>query len=435
MDFFSYRGGQLHAEETPIAAIAESVGTPFYCYASGALETAYRDFAKALEGLPSTICYSLKANGNLALVRTLAALGSGADVVSEGELKRALAAGIPPEKIVFAGVGKTARELGLALDLGILQINVESWPELELLNEIAVQRGKRAPVAIRVNPDVDARTHANISTGRSGHKFGIDIDQAPACFARARDLPGISLEGLAVHIGSQLTDLSPYREAFGRLAELYRELRAAGYPLRRLDLGGGLGIPYKGEPPADLGEYAAIVGETTGSLGADLIFEPGRLLVGNAGILVSRVIYVKEGSARRYVIMDAAMNDLIRPMLYQAWHTILPVKEAPFGAETSPCDVVGPICETTDTFARERDLPALEQGDLLAIFSTGAYGAVMSSTYNARSPAPEVLVRGHEHAVIRPRRDLAALIEEDRLPTWLAEPAGAGTEGIARGPV
>lgn len=419
MDFFSYRRGQLHAEEAPLAEIAAAVGTPFYCYSSSALETAYLDFARALEGLPGTICYSLKANGNLALVRTLAAHGSGADVVSEGELRRALAAGIPPDKIVFAGVGKTAQELALAIDTGILQINVESWPELELLNAIAAQKGRRAPVAVRVNPDVDAKTHANISTGRSGHKFGIDHDQAAACFAQARDLPGIALEGLAVHIGSQLTDLSPYREAFTRVAGLYAELQAEGYPLRRLDLGGGLGIPYNGEQPADLSAYAAIVQEATGGLDAELIFEPGRLLVGNAGILVARVIYVKEGSSRRYVILDAAMNDLIRPMLYQAWHTILPVKEMPAGTKTWPADVVGPICETTDTFARERPLPALAPGELLAIFSTGAYGSVMSSAYNARPPAPEVLVRGREHAVIRPRRDLASLIEEDQVPSWL----------------
>lgn len=423
MTSFAYRNGVLHAEEVDLAALADREGTPLYCYSSQTLEGAYRRFSEALSGLPATICYALKANGNLALVRTLARLGCGADVVSEGELRRALAAGIPPEKIVFAGVGKTARELALALDTRILQINVESLPELELLSRIASEKGVSAPVALRVNPDVDARTHAHITTGRSGNKFGVDIDQAPALFARARELPGISVEGIAVHIGSQLLELAPYRTAFTRVAELYRTLKAQGFGLRRLDLGGGLGIAYRDEAPPDVVAYAQIVRETTAGLEAELVFEPGRHLVGNAGILLTRVTYLKEGSTRRFVIIDAAMNDLIRPMLYEAWHEILPVRAPAPDAALSPVDVVGPICESTDTFARGRTLPPLESGDLLAICSTGAYGAVMSSAYNSRAPAAEVLVRGADYAVVRPRMDLAALIGQDRLAPWLEPPA------------
>ncbi len=419
MTAFAYRDGVLCAESVPLEEIAAAVGTPAYVYSAGEVEAAYRDFAEALGDLPATICYAVKANGNLALIATLGRLGAGADVVSEGELRRALAAGIPAEKIVFAGVGKTAQELAFALDRNILQFNVESLPELELLNRIALEKGRQAPVALRINPDVDAGTHAHISTGRSDHKFGIDIDQAPAILARARDLAGISLQGIAVHIGSQLLDLAPYRAAFARLVALYRELQAAGYPLRRLDLGGGLGIAYRGEQTPDLRAYAAVVREATAGLDADLIFEPGRLLVGRAGVLLTRVIYLKEGSSRRYAIVDAAMNDLIRPMLYEAWHEILPAREAAPGAERAPVDIVGPICETTDTFARGRPLPPLAAGDLLTICSAGAYSAVMSSSYNARLPAPEVLVRGDRFAVVRPRLDHEALISQDRMPDWL----------------
>lgn len=419
MTAFAYRDGLLCAESLPLEEIAAAVGTPAYVYSSSDVETAYRDFAEALGDLPATICYAVKANGNQALIATLGRLGAGADVVSEGELRRALAAGIPAEKIVFAGVGKTAQELAFALDRNILQFNVESLPELELLNRIALEKGRQAPVALRINPNVDAGTHAHISTGRSDHKFGIDIDQAPAIFARARDLAGISLQGIAVHIGSQLLDLAPYRAAFARLVALYRELQAAGYPLRRLDLGGGLGISYKGEQSPDLRAYAEVVREATAGLDADLIFEPGRLLVGNAGVLLTRVIYLKEGSSRRYAIVDAAMNDLIRPMLYEAWHEILPAREAAPGTAAAPVDIVGPICETTDTFARGRPLPPLAAGDLLTICSAGAYSAVMSSSYNARLPAPEVLVRGDRFAVVRPRLDHEALIAQDRMPDWL----------------
>ncbi len=427
MTAFAYREGRLQAEEVPLEEIAAAVGTPAYVYSSAAVEDAYRDFAAALSGLPATICYAVKANGNLALIGTLGRLGAGADVVSEGELRRALAAGIPARKIVFAGVGKTEAELAFALEREILQINVESLPELELLNKVALEKGRRAAVAIRVNPDVDAGTHAHISTGRSGHKFGIDIDQADEIFQRARELAGISLEGIAVHIGSQLTELAPYRAAFGRLAELYSELKSAGFPLRRLDLGGGLGIAYKDEATLDLNAYAGAVREATAGLEAELVFEPGRMLVGNAGVLLTRVVYVKEGATRRYVIVDAAMNDLIRPMLYEAWHEILPVRAPAPGAETAPVDIVGPVCETTDTFARARPLPPVAAGDLLTILSTGAYGAVMSSSYNARLPASEVLVRGGRFAVVRQRPDHEALISQDRMPDWLSEAQAAET--------
>ncbi len=419
MTAFAYRDGVLHAESVPLEEIAAAVGTPAYVYSSAEVETAYRDFAEALGGLPATICYAVKANGNLALIATLGRLGAGADVVSEGELRRALAAGIPAQKVVFAGVGKTEGELAFALEQGILQFNVESLPELETLNRIALEKGRRAPVALRINPDVDAGTHAHISTGRSDHKFGIEIDQATAIFARARDFAGISLEGIAVHIGSQLLDLEPYRAAFARLAALYAEFQAAGYPLRRLDLGGGLGIVYRGEERPDLRAYARIVSEATAGLDAELIFEPGRMLVGNAGVLLTRVIYLKDGSSRRYAIVDAAMNDLIRPMLYEAWHEILPARTPAPGTDPAPVDIVGPICETTDTFARGRHLPPLAAGDLLAICSAGAYSAVMSSSYNARLPAPEVLVRDERFDVVRPRLDHDALIAQDRMPDWL----------------
>ncbi len=419
MTAFAYRDGVLHAESVPLEEIAAAVGTPAYVYSSAEVETAYRDFAEALGGLPATICYAVKANGNLALIATLGRLGAGADVVSEGELRRALAAGIPAQKVVFAGVGKTEGELAFALEQGILQFNVESLPELETLNRIALEKGRRAPVALRINPDVDAGTHAHISTGRSDHKFGIEIDQATAIFARARDFAGISLEGIAVHIGSQLLDLEPYRAAFARLAALYAEFQAAGYPLRRLDLGGGLGIVYRGEERPDLRAYARIVSEATAGLDAELIFEPGRMLVGNAGVLLTRVIYLKDGSSRRYAIVDAAMNDLIRPMLYEAWHEILPARTPAPGTDPAPVDIVGPICETTDTFARGRPLPPLAAGDLLAICSAGAYSAVMSSSYNARLPAPEILVRGDRFDVVRPRLDHDALIAQDRMPDWL----------------
>jgi diaminopimelate decarboxylase len=354
MDAFAYRAGVLSAEEVPLDRLAAEVGTPFYCYSQGAIEARYRAFADALSDLPATICYALKANGNLAVVRTLVEAGAGADVVSEGELRRALAAGVPPQKIVFAGVGKTTAEMAFALTAGILQFNVESRPELETLSAVAVAAGTRAPVALRLNPDVDARTHRKITTGKAENKFGIDMEHAWEACRRAAELPGIALEGLAIHIGSQLTDLAPYEHAFAKLAGLYRELVGAGFPLRRLDLGGGLGIRYHKESEPDFTAYAEVARRAAGALGAELVFEPGRALVGNAGLLVARVVYVKEGAARRFIILDAAMNDLLRPALYDAWHDILPVAEPAETASREPFDIVGPICETADTFAGQR---------------------------------------------------------------------------------
>jgi len=420
--FFDYRDGVMQAEEVALPALAAAVGTPFYCYSSAALETAYRDFTGALEGLNATVCYALKANSNQAVVRTLARLGAGADVVSEGELRQAQAAGIPAKRIVFAGVGKTVGEMSSALQAGIRQFNVESRAELELLNQVALDQGRRAPVVLRVNPDVDAETHEKISTGKAENKFGIDMAEAAAIAAGAGALSGIRIDGLAVHIGSQLTSLEPFRAAFGRLAALFAELRAAGTPLKTLDLGGGLGISYQSGVAPDLAGYAAIVREATAGLDAELIFEPGRVLVGEAGLLITRVLYVKQGSARRFVIVDAAMNDLLRPALYDAWHDIKPVADPPPGVDMELVDVVGPVCESSDTFARQRPLPTVARGDLLAICSSGAYGAVMSSSYNTRPPAPEILVRGAAHAVVRPRLDYATLIGQDRVPDWLETP-------------
>jgi len=428
MTAFHYRDGALHAEGVSLSGLAETVGTPFYCYSSGAIEGAYSAMADALSGLPAKICYALKANGNLAVVRTLANMGAGADVVSEGEMRIALAAGVPGGKIVFAGVGKTRDEMAAGLRAGILQFNVESVPELEALSQVAVSLGQRAPVALRVNPDVDALTHAKISTGRAENKFGIDLGHIQDTVKLAMDLPGISLEGLAVHIGSQLTDIAPYRAAFEKLTALYRDLHGQGVPLRRLDFGGGLGIAYDGETPPDLAAYAALVRGCTDGLPADLVFEPGRFLLGNAGVLITRVLYVKQGAARRFVIIDAAMNDLIRPSMYDAFHAFKPVRAPAPGAREGAVDIVGPICESADTFAQQRPLAPVEAGDLLAICSTGAYGAVMSSTYNGRRLVPEVLVRGGDHAIVRARPDYAAMLAETPLPDWLtqAQPAARG---------
>ena len=434
---FHYRDGRLHAEDVALDALAAAVGTPFYCYSSGALEAAYGAFARAVSDLPALICYALKANPNLAVVRSFARLGAGADVVSEGELRRALAAGVAPGKIVFAGVGKTAREMAFGLDTGILQFNVESLPELELLSRVARDKGVTAVVALRLNPDVDARTHAGISTGKAENKFGIDLGRIGAVLARGAELPGISIEGLAVHIGSQVTAVEPYRAAFERVAGLYRELKGAGLGLRRLDLGGGLGIRYRDETPLDLDVYAAAVRQATAGLDAELVFEPGRVLVGNAGVMVTRVLYVKPGAERTFLVVDAAMNDLLRPSLYDAWHEIVPVAAPAPGAGTAPVDVVGPICETTDTFARQRPMPPVAAGDLLAFHSAGAYAAAMGSTYNCRLPAPEVMVRGGDYAVVRVRPGHHELIAQDRLPDWLDgedadRPRGADAE-MSRG--
>jgi diaminopimelate decarboxylase len=418
MNHFQYIDGELHAEGVPLARIAEAVGTPFYCYSTATLERHYQVFADAFADQQATICYALKANANLGVIRTLAAMGAGADVVSEGELRKALAGGIPASKIVFSGVGKTRDELAYALDCGIMQLNVESLPELEALSEIAVSKGVTADIAIRVNPDVDAKTHEKISTGKSENKFGINASQAPEAFARAAELPGVNPVSVAVHIGSQLTDLEPFRIAFERVAALVGDLRVLGHNIKRVDLGGGLGIPYKEEQIPLPMDYAAVVKGAVGNLGCQLVFEPGRMLVGNAGILVSRVIYVKQGEARRFVIVDAAMNDLMRPAMYDAWHEIKPLMQPAADAEMTPADVVGPACETSDTFARQRPLAPLCDGDLIAIFTAGAYGAVMASTYNARLLAPEILVNGEDWSVVRPRPSYDDMLRAESLASW-----------------
>jgi diaminopimelate decarboxylase len=416
---FTIHNGRLHADAVDLAAIAESVGTPCYVYSASMMQDAYRGFAAAFADVDALVCYSLKANGNLAVVRTFAALGAGADVVSGGELARARAAGVEPQRIVFAGVGKTAPEMAAALEAGILQLNVESEPELLLLDELARSRGLIAPVAIRVNPDVDANTHDKIATGRKHNKFGIDIDRAAAVFALARELPGIAARGVAVHIGSQLTELEPFRAAFTRVAELVRELRAAGHAIHQLDLGGGLGIDYRGETPPPVERYAEIAKTATRDLGCRLLLEPGRCLVGNAGVLLTRVVHVKRGADRTFVITDAGMNDLVRPAMYDAYHAIEPVVAPAADAPREPVDIVGPVCETGDMFASDRPLPPVAAGELLAIRSAGAYGAVMASTYNARPSPPEVLVRDRDFAVIKPRAPLAQLFADERLPNWL----------------
>ncbi|MGE0231676.1 MAG: diaminopimelate decarboxylase [Flavobacteriaceae bacterium] len=421
MHHFDYRDGVLHAEDVPLPEIAREIGTPFYCYSTATLERHYRVFAEAFAGMDTLVCYAMKANSNQAVLKTLARLGSGADVVSGGELRRALAAGIPARKIVFSGVGKTDAELSLALDSAILCLNVESEPELEALNAVAVSKGVKAPVSLRINPDVDALTHAKIATGKSENKFGIPWTQARAVYARAAALPGIEVAGIDMHIGSQITDLKPYDAAFARLDDLVGKLRADGHAIRHVDLGGGLGIPYDSRlsPPPAPADYAAIVRRHVEKLKCKVIFEPGRMIVGNAGILVASVIYVKQGEAKRFVIADAAMNDLVRPTLYEAHHDILPVDQRLSQTPHAPADVVGPVCETGDYLALGRDLPQFGRGDLIALMGAGAYGAVQASTYNTRPLVPEILVRGGEWAVIRPRVEVDALIALDRLPGWL----------------
>jgi diaminopimelate decarboxylase len=424
MNHFGYRDGTLHAEDVDLTAIAERVGTPFYCYSTATLERHYRVFAGALPK-DALVAFSVKANGNLAVLKTLGRLGAGADVVSGGELKKALAAGIPPSRIVFSGVGKTRAEMQLGLDVGIHQFNVESEPELEALNDVALASGKRAPVTIRVNPDVDAKTHAKITTGTSETKFGIPWNRAREAYALAAPLKGIEIVGVDVHIGSQITQLSPFAEAFARVGELVKQLRADGHSIARIDLGGGLGVPYisNNEPPPDPDSYGKLAARIAKDLNAKLIVEPGRLIAANAGVLVSRVLYVKSGEAKTFLILDAGMNDLLRPALYDAHHEIVSVREPAVTAQRQRYDVVGPVCETTDIFARDRELPALKAGDLVAFLTAGAYGAVMSSAYNARPPAPEVLVRGGEWTIVRPRLSDDALIALDRLPPWLEDQA------------
>jgi len=421
MHHFSYRAGVMHAEGVDLAGLAQAVGTPLYCYSTATLERHYRVFAGAFADVPALVCYAMKANSNQAVIATLARLGAGADVVSGGELKRALAAGVPRDKIMFSGVGKKADELAAAVDAGILCINVESEPELALLSQIAAAKGRTVCVSLRVNPDVDAKTHAKIATGKSENKFGIPISRAREVYTQAGKLKGVRVAGVDMHIGSQITDLQPFDDAFALLSDFVRTLRADGHHIDHVDLGGGLGIPYRedNEPPPDPAAYAAVVKRATRDLGCTLIFEPGRMIVGNAGILVTRVIYVKRGEAKNFVIVDAAMNDLVRPTLYEAHHDVRPVQEPGSGTARMVADVVGPICETGDYLALERNIPVPQAGDLIALMTAGAYGAVQAGTYNTRALVPEVLVNGAEWAVVRPRLEVDALIAMDRMPAWL----------------
>ncbi|MBF9235699.1 diaminopimelate decarboxylase [Microvirga alba] len=422
MHHFAYRQGVLHAEDVDLRRLADQIGTPFYCYSSATLERHYRVFAEAFADTDALVCFAMKANSNQAVLKTLGRLGAGMDIVSEGELRRALAAGVPGQRIVFSGVGKTKAEMAFALDSGILCFNVESEPELEALSEVAVSKGLRAPISIRINPDVDAKTHKKISTGKSENKFGIPIAHAREVYARAARLKGIEVTGVDMHIGSQITDLEPFDNASALLAELARDLMADGHKLRHIDLGGGLGVPYRedNEPPPDPQAYAQIIKRHTRDLGLKLVFEMGRLIAGNAGILVTQVVYVKEGAGKTFIIVDAAMNDLIRPTLYDAYHDIKPVIEPGRDAKHVVADVVGPVCETGDYLALSRDLPAVKAGDLLALMTAGAYGAVQATTYNTRRLVPEVLVRGSDQAVVRPRPTYDELIGLDRIPDWLA---------------
>ena len=421
MHHFAYRNGVLHAEDVDLSVLAQAVGTPFYCYATATLERHYRVFAQAFADVDALICYAMKANSNQAVIALLAGLGAGADVVSGGELARALAAGVPPSRITFSGVGKTESEIEGALAAGIFCFNVESEPELLTISAIAAAQGRRAPIALRVNPDVDAKTHAKISTGRAENKFGVPLSRAREVYAEASSLPGLDVAGVDMHIGSQLTDLAPFDEAFSLLAEFTRELRADGHAIRHVDLGGGLGIPYREDDDPDSyhpERYAAIVRRHFAGSGLQLVLEPGRLIVGNAGALVTRVIYVKRGEEKTFVIVDAGMNDLVRPTLYDAHHEIVRVVEDKDGPRLI-VDVVGPVCETGDYLALDREMHAVASGDLLAVLSAGAYGAVQAGTYNSRPLIAETLVDGEKFAIIRPRESLEELIGRDRLPGWL----------------
>ncbi len=412
----------MHAEDVDLRQIAAEVGTPFYCYSTATLTRHYRVFTEAFIGRDALVCYSMKGNSNQAVVKTLAGLGAGMDIVSGGELRRALAAGVPGERIVFSGVGKTREEMSAALDANILCFNVESEPEMEALSEVALSKGRQAPISIRVNPDVDAKTHRKISTGRSENKFGVPISRAREVYAHAARLRGLAIIGVDTHIGSQITELEPFDNATQLLAELARDLMADGYRLRHMDLGGGLGIPYREEdpPPPDPRAYAEVIGRHTKNLGLKLIFEIGRMIAGNAGILVTRVIYVKQGEGKTFLVVDAGMNDLIRPTLYDAHHDIKPVVEPAPDARSVVADVVGPVCESGDYLAHDRALPPLREGDLLAVMTAGAYGAVQSGTYNTRPLVPEVMVNGADYAVVRPRPSYEELIGLDTLPHWLA---------------
>jgi diaminopimelate decarboxylase len=421
MHHFSYRDGVMCAEDVDLREIARAVETPFYCYSSATIERHYRVFSAAFTGVDALICYAMKANANQAVLRILARLGAGMDVVSQGELRRARAAGVPGAKIIFSGVGKTREEMALGLDEDILCFNVESEPELDALSDLAVSRGQRARVAIRVNPDVDARTHAKISTGKSENKFGVPISRAREVYAHAKSLPGLIVTGVDMHIGSQIVDLQPFDDAFALLADFVRQLRADGHAIDHIDLGGGLGVPYRrdNDPPPHPERYAEIVKRRTQGLDCSLVFEPGRLIIGNAGVLVTKVIYVKRGAGRNFIIVDAAMNDLIRPTLYEAHHDILPVVEPAETARRIRADVVGPVCESGDYLALDRELAEPAPGDLLAVMTAGAYGAVQAGTYNSRLLVPEVLVNGAAFATIRPRPSYEDLIGLDKIPPWL----------------
>ena len=421
MDHFLYKNGALHAEDVALADIAAQVGTPFYCYSTATLTRHYQLFTEALSPLPHLVCFAIKSLSNIAVLKTLGDLGAGMDVVSSGEYLRAKAAGVPGNRIVFSGVGKTREEMRLALTGGVRQFNVESEPELRALSQVATALGVIAPITIRVNPDVDAKTHEKISTGKKGDKFGIPILHARAVYAEAAALPGLKIVGIDVHIGSQLTSLEPFEAAYLKVADLTRALRADGHTIDRLDLGGGLGIPYARDnqaPPLPL-DYGAMVKRTVGDLGCEIEIEPGRLISGNAGVLVAQVIYVKEAEDRDFLIIDAAMNDLIRPAMYGSYHDIVPLQEAAPGTEQRPFDIVGPVCESGDTFAKARQMPPLTEGALVAFRSAGAYGAVMASEYNSRPLVPEVLVRGDHFAVIRARPTFDEMLSRDTIPEWL----------------
>jgi diaminopimelate decarboxylase len=421
MHYFDYRNGALFAEDVAVSELAKAVGTPFYVYSAATIRRHFRVFSQAFAGLDTLVCYAMKANSNQAVLRLLATEGAGMDVVSGGELARALAAGVKGEKITFSGVGKTDDEIAAALDAGIFCFNVESEPELEAISRVASARGVKAPVSLRVNPDVDARTHKKISTGKAENKFGVPLSRAREVYARAANLPGLKISGADMHIGSQLTDLEPFDEAFTLLAELVGDLRADGHEISHVDLGGGLGIPYHdGDDPESYHpeRYADIVRRHFAGLGCKLVFEPGRLIVGNAGLLITRVIYVKQGEAKTFVIVDTGMNDLVRPTLYDAWHDIIPVREPVDRAEIV-ADVVGPVCETGDYLALDRRMPEAQPGELLAVLTSGAYGAVQAGTYNTRPLIPELLVDGDRFAVIRPRPSIAELIAMDRVPDWI----------------
>lgn len=420
MNYFEYRDGEMYAENTKVSEIAENVGTPFYLYSSASLAYQYNQFKDAFGDLDLLLCYAVKANTNQAIIKTLAELGAGADVVSEGEMRRALLAGVPPSKIVYSGVAKTVTEMTFALEQGIYQFNVESEPELHQLSVVANSLGKRADITFRVNPDVDAKTHAKISTGKSENKFGIPWKATRDLCVKASELPSINLVGLDLHIGSQITELEPFEAAFTRITELVETLRADGHDISRVDLGGGLGIPYEGDdfPPLPK-EYAEMVRRVMSHLNCQIIIEPGRFLVGNAGILVSKVVYVKKGEERKFLIIDAAMNDLVRPSMYDAYHGIVPLVES--DEDSVLYDVVGPVCESGDTFATNRLITPLESDDYVAIRSVGAYGAVMSSTYNTRPLIPEVLVKNNEFAIVRARPTYDDIIGLDKLAPWLSE--------------